>query len=118
MFPELDPLSTKGKNHLSTEWSYHALMDPVVFESTMFHSSVSLDRAHNRPWSASTLYHRGETIRLLNERLSSGEASTDDSTIAAVGLFAASGVRLNNSSQDSLELTNRYRTSQAMWMRT
>ena len=90
-------------------------MDPVVFESALFHSGVYSDRAHNRPWSESTLYHRGETIRLLNERLSSGGASTDESTIAAVGLLAASGVRLDTSSQQNPEADDcGNRTSQAM----
>jgi hypothetical protein len=94
--PSLNPLETQNKNPITTEWMHHALLDPALFQSILFHASVHLDHRHNRPWSATTIYHRGETIRLLNDRLSSEEAWTDDNMIAAVGLFGYAGVSLDN----------------------
>ena len=94
ILPLLNPLGGKEENPYTVEWANHGLMDPVLFESILFHSSTHLDSMHRRPWSASTYYHQGRTARLLNERLSSKGALTDDNVIAAVGLFAYTGVSL------------------------
>lgn len=99
--PSLNPLGTQDKNPITTEWIHHALIDPALFQSILFHASVHLDHKLNRPWSPTTIYHRGETIRLLNERLITEEAWTDDNMIAAVGLFGNAGVSLDIILSDS-----------------
>jgi hypothetical protein len=78
---------------LSTSWGRHALEDPVLLEALYYHSSVHLDERQGKiSSSASTIYHKGESIRLLNERLANPELAVDDATIGAVGLLGASGV--------------------------
>lgn len=100
ILPLLNPLGTKDSNPLTAEWAQHGLIDPVLFESILFHSSVHLDLVHQRPWSANTIYHRGEALRLLNDRLQSAEALTDDSIIAAVELLASTGNITGNVEDD------------------
>lgn len=91
--PILQPIPSKSPSRLSTLWGRHALEDPVLLEALYYHSSVHLDERQGKTSSsASTIYHKGESIRLLNERLANSELAVDDATIGAVGLLGASGV--------------------------
>jgi hypothetical protein len=68
------------------------MTDPALFEALLFHASVHLDTRENRPWSLTTLFHRGEAIRLVNERLNSSDDPINDVTIAAIAWTASTGV--------------------------
>ncbi|KAH7386426.1 fungal-specific transcription factor domain-containing protein [Cadophora sp. MPI-SDFR-AT-0126] len=90
--PMLLPLGVNNaQNHFKTAWARHAMSDPGLYESILFHAGVHLDTLHNRPRSRTTLYHQGKVIRLLNERLTSNEDAISDLTIAMVGMTAGSG---------------------------
>ena len=67
-------------------------MDPVLLGAVLFHSAVHLDRIHHRPWSPLTLYHRGQSIHLLNKRLENEDEAVGDNVIGAVALLGAAGV--------------------------
>jgi hypothetical protein len=86
-------MSSKSPSSLTTSWGRQALEDPVLLEALYYHSSLHLDEQQGRrSSSASTIYHKGESIRLLNERLANPQLAVDDATIGAVGLLGASGV--------------------------
>jgi hypothetical protein len=79
-------------NPVNTQWASHAMTDPALFHGVLFHASVHVEFFQRKAWSATTLFHRGETIRLVSERLSSSNGPVSDNTIAAVGWVASEGV--------------------------
>jgi hypothetical protein len=68
------------------------LVDVGLLTAILFHASVHTDTVRRRSWNESTLYYRGEAIRIINERLKDPEAAISDSSIAMVAFLAASGV--------------------------
>ena len=82
-----------AQNPISTIWVRNALSDRVLLSALLFHSAAHLDIAHSRSLSTTTHQHLGECIRQLNAQLQRSEEATSDSTIAAVGIVAATGVR-------------------------
>jgi hypothetical protein len=80
-------------NPIYAIWGRNALADPVLLTAVLFHSGIHMDLLKNQSMSTLTLYHQGEFIQLLNKRLEDPDNATNDSTIAAVALVAASGVR-------------------------
>ena len=86
-----------SQNPISTIWARNALADPVLLSALLFHSAAHLDVVRGGPLSAATLHHLGECIRQLNTQLQRPEEATSDSTIAAVGLVAATGVSTGTS---------------------
>lgn len=90
--PMLLPLGNNNeRNPVTAEWGYRALTSSILLSATLYHCSVHLDRISRRRWTKITLYHRGEVIRLINERLSSSEP-IDENLIAAVALVGGAGV--------------------------
>ena len=81
-----------AQNPISTIWVRNALSDPVLLSALLFHSAAHLDVMNGGTLSATTLHHLGECIRQLNTQLRRPEEATSDSTIAAVGIVAATGV--------------------------
>lgn len=79
-------------NFINSVFARSALADPGLLSTILFHAGVHSDSLHGRPWGESTLHYRGETIKILNERLQSGEDAISDSSVAMVGFLAASGV--------------------------
>ena len=72
----------------------YALRDSVMLESLLFHAAIEEDERNARPWTASTWYHRGRSIELVNQRLDSGgDESTSDLVIGAVNFIGVVGVR-------------------------
>ncbi|KAE8447096.1 hypothetical protein EG329_011080 [Mollisiaceae sp. DMI_Dod_QoI] len=90
--PMIQPLGINNHlNPVNTQWARHAMTDPALFHGVLFHASVHVNFRQGEPWSATTLFHRGETIRLVSERLNSSDDLVTDNTIAAVGWVAAEG---------------------------
>jgi hypothetical protein len=85
----------QGQNPLNLYVARNGMMDTTLLSAILFHAGVHLDSIRKQPWSASTIYHLGESIRGLNENLSSSVHSKSDHTIAAVALLAGTGVRFS-----------------------
>jgi hypothetical protein len=93
--PIIQPLGINSHlNPVNTVWAQRAMTDPALFQGILFHASVHLDLRQHRPLSSTTLFHRGETIRLVSERLNDSDRLVSDETIAAVGWVASEGVGL------------------------
>jgi hypothetical protein len=61
------------------------MTDPALLHATLFHSAWSLATLQGRPATPEVMYHRAESIRLLNKSLQSPHDTVPtDSTIAAV----------------------------------
>ena len=65
----------------------NALADPLILSAILYHASV-----HRNRYNAATLFHHGETVRQIAQRLDDPDHTASDSTIAAVALLAATGV--------------------------
>ncbi|OAL49302.1 hypothetical protein IQ07DRAFT_645272 [Pyrenochaeta sp. DS3sAY3a] len=90
--PKLQPAVSKMNNNIiNSIFARTALADPGLLATILFHAGVHSDSLYGRPWSQSTLHYRGETIRILNDRLQSSEEAISDSSVAMVGFLAASG---------------------------
>lgn len=90
--PILQPFGTHSP--VVPLWAQYALQDSTVLESLLFHAAVYIHMRNGRPWTASTWYHRGRCIHLLNERFSVlSDDAANDCVIGAVGLMSAAGVR-------------------------
>jgi hypothetical protein len=83
----------KEQSPIGVNWARKVLRDPILLEATVLNASVHLDGLYEQQASPMTLRHRGETIRLVNNMLTTQEQSTCDSVIAAVTLMAWDGVR-------------------------
>ncbi|KAE9381919.1 hypothetical protein N431DRAFT_425487 [Stipitochalara longipes BDJ] len=90
--PMIQPLGINSHlNPVNTQWARHAMSDPALFHGILFHASVHGESYEGKPWSPTTLFHRGETIRLVSERLSSSSSFPSDETLAAVAWVASEG---------------------------
>ena len=72
------PVNTKSK------WLNYALSDPALFQATLLISAVHLALLHGGILGEEVFYHKGETIRLVNNRLRDPEQGATDGTIGAV----------------------------------
>jgi hypothetical protein len=91
---EIQPLGRDvSKNPFSIVFARNALADPIVLSALLYHASVHLNSR-----SAATLFHQGETIRQLAQRLENPTEPASDSIIATVGLLAATGVSTKQNS--------------------
>jgi Fungal specific transcription factor domain len=79
-------------NPVTAQWARHAINDPALFQGILFHASVHLKLHQGESWERTILTHRGETIRLLSERLKDSDELVSDETIAAVGWLGSEGV--------------------------
>ncbi|KUJ08251.1 uncharacterized protein LY89DRAFT_725168 [Mollisia scopiformis] len=102
--PMIQPLGINSHlNPVNTQWARHAMSDPALFHGVLFHASVHVESYGGRPGSSiSTLFHRGETIRLVSERLNSSDGFVSDETIAAVGWVASEGNITGVTEQDGI----------------
>lgn len=66
------------------EWLKYALSDPVLFHATLLISSVHLALLQGGILGEEVFYYKGETIRLVNDRLGDPEHGATDATIGAV----------------------------------
>lgn len=48
----------------------HAMTDPSFLHATLFHSALNLCRLRGTTFSRDVYYHHGESIRIINRRLS------------------------------------------------
>lgn len=93
--PMIQPLGINSHlNPVNTQWASHEMTDPALCHGILFHASVHIESCRKGPWISSTLFHRGETIRLVSEGLKDSDQSISDNTIASVGWVAAEGVNL------------------------
>jgi len=60
------------------------MTDPAPFWGLLFHASVHIDLRQDGTWNLTTLLQRGETIRLVSERLKYSDGPVSDETIVAV----------------------------------
>ena len=76
-----------------SEWFRNALSDPACFYGTLFLSAAhkALLTGTEDSLSVECFQHKGEAIRIVNERLSDPRRLTDG-TIAAIACLAASEV--------------------------
>ncbi|KAK7183661.1 hypothetical protein PSPO01_10319 [Paraphaeosphaeria sporulosa] len=89
---QLQPAGTpKECNAITTCLVPQALQHTGFTTSMLFHSGAHLDALLNRPWTRTTLFYRGETIRHIKEHLSSGGSESNDSLLAMVAFLAAEG---------------------------
>ena len=78
------------------EWFPFALTDPALF-----HAILSIAAAHiaglkrSRP-SFAYFQHRGEVIRIVSERISSGYKASDDATIGAISILLITDVKFTH----------------------
>ena len=67
-----------------------AMSDPALLHATLFISAMSHCLLHGKASSAEIFYHKGQTIRLINERLRKPKhVASSDATICAVTCLAA-----------------------------
>ncbi len=74
-----------------SEWFKQAVNDPACFHGTVFLSEAHkalLTRAED-PLPPESYQHKGEVIRIINERLNGPARAYEDGTIAAVACLAA-----------------------------
>lgn len=73
------------------EWFSKALSDPACYHATMFISAAHRIRVFGleRNIPAEFYHHKGEAIRLINERLDDPERRLADGTFAAIACLAA-----------------------------
>lgn len=93
-------------NPVNTGWARHAMTDSALFRGILFHAGVHIDFRQDRQWSSTTLLHRGETIRLVSERLKDSDGPVSDETIAAVAWMASEGVSVPNRFSDGKKITD------------
>jgi len=65
-------------------WLGCALTDPALFHATLLISSVHLALLHEDSMGAEVFFHKGETIRFVNDRLGDPDQGASDATIGAV----------------------------------
>ena len=91
--PMLHPLGVNGNlNPWNTVLASLALTDETLLEATLFHAAAHLDTAHGRSYSTVTLYHRGESVHLVNQRLDDPERAIHDNTVGAIAMMSGVGV--------------------------
>lgn len=62
-----DVMTTKAKKDIAMR---HAMTDPSFLHATLFHSALNLCRLRGTSFSRDVYYHHGESIRIINRRLS------------------------------------------------
>ena len=60
-------MTTKAKKDIAMR---HAMTDPSFLHATLFHSALNLCRLRGTSFSRDVYYHHGESIRIINRRLS------------------------------------------------
>ena len=78
-----------GQNPLVKVWVPYAMADPVLFLATLSFAAVHLDVLRGQDISPGTLFYKGETIRMINQRLASPTHTLTNTTIGAVAMLAA-----------------------------
>lgn len=92
--PQLIPLHNAASRNILNSFLTHMVQEDYgAISSILFHASLHADRQRGPPtqWRRSTLYFRGETIRVLIEQLKANENVASDSSICMIGFLAASG---------------------------
>lgn len=101
---EAHPLQMRYKPKLQAHWSTLIQRDPAILHATicMSTSNAAMQRGelpirdpnqHRSALVVDTIYHRGETIRLVNEGLSDPIKASSDELIAAVSTLLTIEVR-------------------------
>ncbi|KAH9212873.1 hypothetical protein DL95DRAFT_524810 [Leptodontidium sp. 2 PMI_412] len=62
-----DIMTNKAKKDIAMR---HAMTDPSFLHATLFHSALNLCRLRGTTFSRDVYYHHGESIRIINRRLS------------------------------------------------
>ncbi|KAH7418610.1 hypothetical protein BKA64DRAFT_205185 [Cadophora sp. MPI-SDFR-AT-0126] len=62
-----DIMTNKAKKDIAMR---HAMTDPSFLHATLFHSALNLCRLRGTSFSRDVYYHHGESIRIINRRLS------------------------------------------------
>src|SRR5271170_1342296 len=69
-------------------WLSFALTDAALLHATLSLVAYHYDITHGRDESLDCLYHKGEAIKKMNQRLGDSHWQFSDTTIATVSLFA------------------------------
>ena len=82
-----------------SQWFKHALSDPACYHGTLFLSAAhkALLTGTEKSLPLEVFQHKGEAIRIVNERLTDLKSGLEDGTIAAIACLAAFEVRPNSS---------------------
>lgn len=89
---QLQPIGVpQDKNAITAFFIPQALQHPGALSAILFHSGAHIDALLNWPWTRTTLFYRGETIRLIKEHLASGGSEASDSLLTMVAFLAATG---------------------------
>jgi len=84
------PIDRADGNHpLTQKWFPHAMADPVLFMATLNVAATHLDICHGRHSGPMTIAPKGETIRLVNERLQHPTQALVNETIGCIVILAA-----------------------------
>ena len=84
------PIDRGDVNHPLTQKRFpHGMADPVLFMATLNVAATHLDICHGRHSSPMTMARKGETIRLVNERLQHPTQVLVNETIRCIVMLAA-----------------------------
>ncbi|PSN67919.1 hypothetical protein BS50DRAFT_620361 [Corynespora cassiicola Philippines] len=90
--PQFQPLFTShDPAPVNAFFVRNVLRSTPCLSSILFHAGIHYDTYRNRLWSTSTLYHRGELIRNLKERLNSPNEKSSEQSLCMVGFLASTG---------------------------
>jgi hypothetical protein len=78
-------------NEYDIEWFKAAMVDPAVYHASMFISAANRVLVFNLQNRIPTefFYHKGEAIRLIQERVDDPQGRLEDGTLAAITCLAA-----------------------------
>lgn len=91
-------------------WFSFALTDPALFHTTLFISASHLSASQKKPALPAFFQHRGEVIRIVNNRLrkSTAAAATDGTIGAVAGLSIADVCSYFSTSKTFVVMINGY----------
>jgi hypothetical protein len=73
-------------------WFPSSIADPALFHGIMHISASHIAGSQHKRPSAAYFQHRGEVIRLVNERITHNHNATSDGTISAIACLLVSDV--------------------------
>lgn len=84
------PIETRleTKPLFAGDWFRYAVTDPAMLHAMLYAGAIYLALLEGKRETEDTVYHLGQTIRIVNKRLSESERPPEDSTIGAISCLA------------------------------